>query len=394
MNKKSTQTNGGSRAKLQFSAAEWAIMGCTATILLGSILPWTLVPYPMNLWNSTSLFMLGVGVLLPIVYTVMMVTPTLSAWAGSKKHSGGATARSWREAVQARAKKMKIGSLSARQFGQVAAWLSASYFAIHLLTTLSPILLIGLVGAVGLVLITVLDRQIFGREIHPANVGQIRESDVTLLPQPEKSKTESVPEPDMQTQAETIDDIQQREAQEPPRPTKPTTSGGVPIIAAEDALAAAAKKANGATETRRADEPADQKTQAVASEDNSTENPQPAADRTQAISVPETNQAEPERADATQAIEPVRERQREETPVISAQRSASFDEPRYRPEEAFWFAVQYARPVVTESTGAHAFTVQPGNWVLALAEREDGFIVRSDSGAVGLMRDVQNIERA
>ncbi len=363
MEKKKTPGQQRPRTKLQLSAAEWAIVACTAIILLGSILPWTLVPYPMNLWNSTSLFMLGVGVLLPIVYAIMMLTPTLSAWVGLNRGSTQSSVRALREAIQTRAKKMKIGSLSARQFGQVAAWLSASYFGIHLLTTLSPILLIGLVGAVGLVLITVLDRQIFGRELHPDTISQITEADIELIPQPPAARQQPVsePEPDAEKQAETIEHIQQAEAatQEPPRPTKPTTSGGVPIIAAEEAIAASRKKTASA-------EPDATETQPVRQE--------PAVDRTEAIS----------KLEATSTL----------NPVISAERSASFDEPRYRPEEAFWFAVPYARSVVAETTGAELFTVHPGNWILALAETPDGFVVRSDDGKVGLLRDVQGIERA
>lgn len=368
------------RTKLQLSAAEWAILACTAIILLGSILPWTLVPYPMNLWNSTSLFMLGVGVLLPIVYTIMMLTPTLSAWVGLNRGSTQSSVRAVREAIQARAKKMKIGSLSARQFGQVAAWLSASYFGIHLLTTLSPILLIGLVGAVGLVLITVLDRQIFGRELQPDTINQITEADIELIPQPPAARQQPVaePEPDAESQAVTIESIQQAEAatQRPPRPTKPTTSGGVPIIAAEDAIAASRKKS------------AAQPTQAISTEPaaaESTSNEPPRAQTT-----PETA---PPVAEPTEAISRVAETSTL-NPVISAERSASFDEPRYRAEEAFWFAVQYARAVVSETSGAELFTVQPGNWILALAETPNGFVVRSDDGKVGLMRDVQGIERA
>ena len=385
MAEKKTQGQKRPRTKLRLSTAEWAIVACTAIILLGSFLPWTLVPYPMNLWNSTSLFMLGVGVLMPIAYAVMMLTPKLSAWVGLNRGSIQSSVRGLREAIQARATKMKIGSLSARQFGQVAAWLSASYFGIHLLTTLSPILLVGLVGAIGLVLITVLDQQIFGRELHPDTISQITDADIELIPQPpaEQRQPASEPEPDAEAEAEAIDRIQQAEdetrtkgvVQKSPRPTKPTTSGGVPIIAAEEAIAASRKKS----------------AQAHATEAISTE-PTP-ADKTSGESLQTDTKAvrhEPTRTEDISSLEATSTL----NPVISAQRSASFDEPRYRPEDAFWFAVQYARAVVSESSGAELFTVQPGNWILALAETPEGFVVRSDNGKVGLMRDVQGIERA
>ena len=299
------------RESLQLSRAETAVLLCVGTILLGSILPWSLTPVPLNSWNSSNFFMLGVGIILPIVFAVLFVSPAFSAWLGYKKA----------DVATQKVANMRIGSLSVRQFGQVAAWLSLAYFVIHLLTTLSPILLIGTIGAVGLVLVTVLDRQIFGREIHPRT-----------------SRTrEPLPAVD------SADDVE-----DPVKPTlQRTTTGGIPVIAAVQAITEARERKH-------------------------------------------EDEQDPSSEETTQVIG--------EAPIISAQRSADFSQTRpqtaYSPQDAFWFAVHHARPVIDERSGAVLFTVEPGTWILALTERHDGFMVRSDAGIVGLMQDVSSIERA
>jgi hypothetical protein len=62
--------------------------------------------------------------------------------------------------------------------------------------------------------------------------------------------------------------------------------------------------------------------------------------------------------------------------------------------EAFWFAVDRPRPVVDERSGAYLFTVEPGNWILALQDRGNDYVVQHTDGRVGVLRDLSNIERA
>lgn len=61
--------------------------------------------------------------------------------------------------------------------------------------------------------------------------------------------------------------------------------------------------------------------------------------------------------------------------------------------EAFWFAVAQPRTAVDESTGAPAFVIEPGGWVLALEDRGHEFLVQHTDGRVGVLRDLSNIER-
>ena len=89
-------------------------------------------------------------------------------------------------------------------------------------------------------------------------------------------------------------------------------------------------------------------------------------------------------------------------PQVSSQEpiGATVD-PSSRPEEhdeepvheAFWFAVAQPRTAVEERTGAPAFVIEPGGWVLALEDRGHEFLVQHTDGRVGVLRDLSNIER-
>ncbi|MEV5052364.1 hypothetical protein [Arthrobacter sp. LAR12-1-1.1] len=61
--------------------------------------------------------------------------------------------------------------------------------------------------------------------------------------------------------------------------------------------------------------------------------------------------------------------------------------------EAFWFAVAQPRTAVDERTGAPAFVIEPGGWVLALEDRGNEFLVQHTDGRLGVLRDLSNIER-
>ncbi|GGC80927.1 hypothetical protein GCM10011512_04620 [Tersicoccus solisilvae] len=67
-----------------------------------------------------------------------------------------------------------------------------------------------------------------------------------------------------------------------------------------------------------------------------------------------------------------------------------------RPDEyeAFWFAVAYPRPAFDERTGAQQFLLEPGAWILALQDRGTSFVVQHTDGRVGVLHDLNSIERA
>jgi hypothetical protein len=95
------------------------------------------------------------------------------------------------------------------------------------------------------------------------------------------------------------------------------------------------------------------------------------------------------------------------TPIVSSNNRSVSDsigatvDPSSRPDdsgsspayEAFWFAVAQPRTAYDERTGAPAFTIEPGGWVLALEDRGDEFLVQDTDGKVGVLRELSNIER-
>ncbi|MET3901986.1 hypothetical protein [Paenarthrobacter sp. 4246] len=76
--------------------------------------------------------------------------------------------------------------------------------------------------------------------------------------------------------------------------------------------------------------------------------------------------------------------------VDPASRPEESDSPHY---EAFWFAVAQPRTAYDEHSGAPAFTIEPGGWVLALEDRGHEFLVQDTDGKVGVLRELSNIER-
>ncbi len=75
------------------------------------------------------------------------------------------------------------------------------------------------------------------------------------------------------------------------------------------------------------------------------------------------------------------------TSVIGSSAAPAEPEPA-----AFWFAVPDARPAVNRGTGAVEFTVEPGEWFLAVRTLPEGLVVRHDDGREGLLRDTDDLE--
>lgn len=95
--------------------------------------------------------------------------------------------------------------------------------------------------------------------------------------------------------------------------------------------------------------------------------------------------------DAPTALTPqVRSQEPIGATVDPAQRPEAGAQPAY---EAFWFAVAQPRTAVDERSGAPAFVIEPGGWVLALEDRGHEFLVQHTDGRVGVLRDLSNIER-
>ncbi|WP_051389253.1 hypothetical protein [Arthrobacter sp. 35W] len=107
--------------------------------------------------------------------------------------------------------------------------------------------------------------------------------------------------------------------------------------------------------------------------------------------------AEEPAAEEPAAVEPVQAAESVEAPAPVHESIGATVDPQASGQpvyDAFWFAVDRPRPVVEESTGAFLYNVEPGNWVLALADRGHDFLVQNTDGRVGVLRDLSGIERA
>lgn len=123
----------------------------------------------------------------------------------------------------------------------------------------------------------------------------------------------------------------------------------------------------------------------------------PAAEQTQAAGVPATSGA-PSGGSAPTTVNPQvrpQEQARPQEPIGATVDPASrHEEDHVHPvHEAFWFAVAQPRTATDERTGAPAFVIEPGGWVLALEDRGSEFLVQHTDGRLGVLRDLSNIER-
>ncbi|UKA66157.1 hypothetical protein LFT44_16940 [Arthrobacter sp. FW306-05-C] len=119
----------------------------------------------------------------------------------------------------------------------------------------------------------------------------------------------------------------------------------------------------------------------------------PAAEETQYADVPAANA--PQAAYEPPAATAVHQQVRAEQPIGATVDPASrHDENDGQPiHEAFWFAVAQHRTAFDPRTGAPAFVIEPGGWVLALEDRGHEFLVQHTDGRLGVLRDLSNIER-
>ena len=101
----------------------------------------------------------------------------------------------------------------------------------------------------------------------------------------------------------------------------------------------------------------------------------------QAFPASQTENAQPEQEEPAQQ-EPVQE----ETQLLE---QSQRPQPQQTP---FWFAVPEPR-VAVDPAGNPAFQLEPGKWILAMADNGDSFTVQSEDGRIGELRNVHGVER-
>lgn len=363
-----------------FTLRELVFGGGVALVFIGTLLPFVdgVVRY-VNFWNSVPLFFVGIGILLPVI--------ALALLAGRRLGGAG----------------LRVGSLSVDQFASVSAVLAATFFFLQTVTNFHAGPLVALIGALGMVAATV--------------VGP-------FLPVI-KDDFAGRPEVPAHTAARPIAAARPR----PPKPAKPAEektgasrsahSGVNPAAAAvlqngagmygaggAGAVGAGAAASGQSGLERRSvkDGSAREKAQEQGTPDNlqGGQDRTPAGAHALAQDVDQGAHQKSTSADHTRmhdvpdestrayaAVAPSEDENRQEP--ITATRSADEDSV----VEAFWFAVGSPRPVFDEQTGREVFTLQPGDWEVGIEDRGSEFLVQDKrTGAIGILRDLRNIERA
>ena len=388
-----------------FTLRDLTVFAATLILLVASLLPVFFGRF--NLWNAGSLFFLGLGIVLPLIVTALFAARRLTP-----------------------ATKVRIGSLSVDQFASVVASFALAFFFVSTAAGYVPSLLVGLVGSVVLFAGTVLSRFIpffagdfLGRDETPAHV-MARDSAVPR-PKPHTPK-EPKPAAALIPAASAPSDASAAAATTAHAATPAASAAAFSAPAAATPAAAAVSSAPEVNEWTAAGDPspATQAADVVPSPSATGASATPAVAETttgdaptaapaaaasapaataSAAAAPETathdagtgvaasaRQSSPEPA-ATAVHQQVRSAEPIGATVDPASRpEESDDEPAH---EAFWFAVAQHRTAVDPRTGAPAFVIEPGGWVLALEDRGHEFLVQHTDGQLGVLRDLSNIER-
>ena len=430
---------GGKAVLGPFSVREVVIFASLLVILIASIVPFSVDGgWELNLWNSTTVFFLGVGVLLPLGVGALLAARRLSPGTA-----------------------LRIGSLSLDQFASVSAVLALAYFLVQFSAVLSASLFVCLLGALVFFAATVLAPHIpgfsadfGGRAETPAH--RVARDAAALTPRPKAPAAPAQAGAPGRGAGAAQQDPRaagrsggQAGAPAPGPQAVPAGRGsadGAAAAAGAGAAAAAgagiaaaeagqAAHASGAQPQQRASAPAQAGAAAPAANSAAT-GAEPAAQGTPVRA--ETDRAETGRdgaapADArrndAEAGAPagvsrpevsggdtagsgsgegttVQAGQEEALPATTAHPVVSSDaHPRtesisaVRDEndavvEAFWFAVGTPRQIVDERTGLPLFMFYPGDWELGLEDRGHEFLVQDKrTGRIGVLRDLSNIER-
>jgi hypothetical protein len=395
-----------------FTVRDLTVFAATLILFVASLLPIFGARY--NLWNLSNLFFLGLGIVLPLIVSALFAARRLAP-----------------------ATKIRIGSLSIDQFASVVASFAVAFFFLTVAVAYVHVLLVALVGSVILFAATVLGRflpylsgDFQGRAETPAHV-VARDAAVPVpaprapkQPKPESTSQQpknggkgagmfggagagsSAVQPGASTQEPARAAHEPvRSTPEPVRSTQPATAAvpttAVPTTGAGAGSAtAAAVPAAPEVSDRTPDVDAGPPTQAadvVRPAQAPVASTADAATSTSAASGAggATGASAPRATGEPPAATAVHQQIRPEEPIGATVDPASrHDEADELPiHEAFWFAVAQHRTAFDPRTGAPAFVIEPGGWVLALEDRGHEFLVQHTDGRLGVLRDLSNIER-
>ncbi|MDE8589092.1 hypothetical protein [Arthrobacter sp. NQ4] len=394
-----------------FTVRDLAVFAGTLILFVASLLPLFGARY--NLWNLNNLFFLGLGIILPLIASALFAARRLAP-----------------------ATRIRVGSLSIDQFASVVASLAVALFFLSVASGYGTTLLVGLIGSLILFTATVLGRFVpylsgdfKDRPEMPAHVVAREAAVPTRKPRaPKAAKPETGANQSKGgfkgagifggagAGSSAVQPGSAGHSPEPVRSAQPPATAAVPVAAAGTSNAgtagAAAAGAGAAAAASGAHGPAASASSPSAPAPETSERtpevdagpPTQAADVARPASAPvaeETQHGDVPAAHAPQAAwEPpaataVHQQVRAEQPIGATVDPASrHDEMDGQPiHEAFWFAVAQHRTAFDPRTGAPAFVIEPGGWVLALEDRGHEFLVQHTDGRLGVLRDLSNIER-
>jgi len=403
-----------------FTVRDLAVFAGTLILFVASLLPLFGTRY--NLWNLNNLFFLGLGIILPLIASALFAARRLAP-----------------------ATKIRVGSLSIDQFASVVASFAVAFFFLSIAGAYVTSLLVGLIGALVLFAATVLGRflpylsgDFKDRPEVPAHL-VAREAAVPAR----KPRAPKAPKPEADTNdakggikgagvfggpsagssavhpGSSSPSPSPSAGPEPVRSAQVPATAAVPVATADRAVGAGTGEASSSTVSGAAASggasagavrPADSTPVSTAPE-ASDRTPEvdagpptqaadvvrpassPAAEDTQYGDVPAANA--PQAAWEPPAATAVHQQVRSEQPIGATVDPASrHEETDGQPiHEAFWFAVAQHRTAYDPRTGAPAFVIEPGGWVLALEDRGHEFLVQHTDGRLGVLRDLSNIER-
>jgi len=326
-----------------FTVRDLLVFGSVLFLFVASLLP---MFGTYNLWNAGNLFFLGLGIILPVTVAGLFAARRLQPQ-----------------------NPLRIGSLSVDQFASVVASFSVALYFLSIVVDFTGYLLLGLVGSLGLLVGTVLAPRI------PVLCDDFKDraestAHVVARDAVEPFRKPAAPKPAVHKPAKKA---------AVPAPAGPVAgapaSGGPFAVVPTPAATAAPPQAPVSTGEIRTEAPEGGTPAAAApAQDIPATMAHPVVDRSQETA------AFPQ---AARQVEPIG------ATVDPAGRPES-PEPAY---EAFWFAVPQSRVAVDEHSGAPAFTIEPGGWVLALEDRGGEFLVQNTDGRLGVLRDLSHIER-
>lgn len=417
-----------------FTIRDLTVFGSTLLLFIASLIPMFALAY--NLWNLGSLFFLGLGIVLPLIVTALFVARRLSP------------------ATRIRIGSLSIDQFASVVASFTLAFFflaAAGAFVPSML-----IALLGAAGLFAATVlgrwIPLFAGDFAGREETPAHV--VAREAVAPAQKPRAPKKPKQPKPvkDSAAASGTSAGWAKRpgagtQTAAAPAAVSPVVPPAEAIPGAGTPAAAQGAAATGAPETQISGAvpaagtagPAPSASPAAASSaagstapstaqpaepGQSAGAPAPVADQKPATGVAAASPATGAAAAAAAAVGPAASSDAEQTraadipgggsapttvnPQVRPQEQVRAQEPIgatvdpasrrsedevHPAQEAFWFAVAQPRTAVDERTGAPAFVIEPGGWVLALEDRGTSFLVQHTDGRLGVLRDLSNIER-